>query len=220
MTYGLILAAGRGERFGAEKQFLLLLNKPVLYYPLSIFQKCKEIDSVILVVRREKFNYVKEMIERFNLNKVEKIVEGGEHRQDSVRRGLEEMREEGLVIIHDGVRPFIDIKTIERGLKALKTCKAVVYGVPISETVKLVRGDRVLKTIDRKGLFTIQTPQFFRLRLIKEAHKRAYEEGYYTTDDASLVEWIGEEVFLLQGDKRNIKITSKEDLKLAEAILS
>lgn len=220
MRYGLILAAGRGGRFGAEKQFLPLLNKPVLYYSLSTFQNCEEIDSIVLVVKRERIDYAKDMSERFNFTKVKKIVEGGEHRQDSVRKGLEEIEEEGLVVIHDGVRPFIDIKVIERGLEALKTHRAVVYGIPISETVKLVKGDRVLKTIDRDGLFTIQTPQFFWLSLIKEAHKRAYEKGYYTTDDASLVEWMGEEVFLLQGDKRNIKITSKEDLKLAEAILS
>lgn len=220
MNYGLILAAGKGERFGAEKQFLTLLNKPILYYPLSTFQNCREIDSVILVTGRERIDYVKEMIKEFNFDKVKKIVEGGEHRQDSVRKGLEEMETPGSVAIHDGVRPFISPEMLKKGVEALKNHKAVIYGTPIPETVKLVRDNRVIKTMDRDGLFVIQTPQFFHLSLIKDVHKRAYEKGYYSTDDASLIEWIGEEVFLLQGDPRNIKITTPMDIELAEAILS
>lgn len=220
MNYGLILAAGKGERFGTEKQFSSLLNKPLLYYSLSAFQNCKEIDLVVLVTKKERIDYMKGIIKEFNFDKVEKVVEGGEHRQDSVRKGLEEMGSSGSVVIHDGVRPFINPELFRKGLEALKSHKAVIYGVPVSETVKLVRDNIVIETVNRDGLFIIQTPQFFRLPLIKRAHKRAYEKGYYTTDDASLIEWIGEEVFLLKGDTRNIKITSPEDIKLVEALLS
>jgi 2-C-methyl-D-erythritol 4-phosphate cytidylyltransferase len=221
MNYGLIVAAGKGERFGAEKQFLLLKDRPILYYALKPFQESHAIDEIILVVRDKRIPAVRaEVVEKFGLSKIKHVVAGGAERQDSVWEGLKNLPDSGMVAIHDGVRPFVSPRLITEGLTACETHHAVIYGLPIADTVKRIIQGRVGETVDRSQLYSIQTPQFFDLALIKTAFQQAGRTAYYGTDDAALVERLGKPVFVLPGNPVNIKITTPDDLELAEAILT
>ncbi len=221
MNYGLIVAAGKGERFGGEKQFLPLAEKPVLYYAVKAFEDSSTVNEIILVAAGERIKYVHDdIVAKYNLMKVKQVVAGGARRQDSVFAGLQSLPDSGIVAIHDGVRPFVRKKLIADGFKACTVHPAIIFGVPIGDTVKKVVGETVQETIERSTLCGIQTPQFFELGLIKRAYLGASENNYTATDDASLVERLGQPVTVLPGDPLNIKITIRADLLLAEAILS
>jgi len=200
------------------KQFLDLGGKPVLAFTLEPFQHCAGIRAIIVVVPPTEVEYCRrEIVERFELDKVKKIVAGGERRQDSVRKGIE--ASEGaysLVLIHDGVRPLIHEQFIERLIRAAHHHRAVVPGLPSKETLKEVDGSRqVLKTCDRHRIWSIQTPQVFRHEDILRAHRVAMEENWEeATDDAALVEKLGIPVKVVEGLEGNIKLTTPEDLAL------
>ncbi len=241
----IIVSAGKGRRFaegkakGSEygstrpvrgsmgidrgkKQFHLLAGKPLLAYTLDKFEACPLIRSVILVVGQEDMDHcLEEIVERYGYQKVSQIVPGGKRRQDSVRKGIDALSGDvDVVVIHDGVRPFVTRELIEESIHSAFRFEAALVAMPVKDTIKIVHADgTVVKTLDRESLWQIQTPQAFRVNLIKEAHRRATEEGFVGTDDASLVERLGVKVHVIPGSYSNLKITTPEDLILAEFFL-
>ena len=220
----LIVSAGKGHRFieGKKKQFHLLAEKPILAHTLDKFETCPLIHSILLVVGQEDMDYcLKEIIEKYQYKKISQIVPGGKRRQDSVRNGIEVLSKDAeIVVIHDGVRPFVTKEMIEDSIRSAIRFGAVVLAMPVKETIKMVQPDgTVLKTLDRESLWQIQTPQTFQVNVIKEAYHKATEDGFAGTDDACLVERLGIKVHILPGSYTNIKITTLEDLILANLFL-
>ena len=220
----LIPAAGQGKRMGAEKPkaFLPLGDRPILVHTLQKFEDCPQVDEVLpLLPPGEGMDWAGETVRRFGLKKVSRILPGGEERQDSVYRGLQALRGKAdWVIIHDGVRPFVPPELIQQVLSETRRWKAVVVALPASETIKEGSPENeVVRTVDRRRLWMIQTPQSFEYPLILRAHEEARREGFLGTDDASLVERLGIPVKILRGSRFNFKITTPEDLVLAEALL-
>ena len=233
MNYGLVVAAGAGTRFGGRKQFALLKGKPILYYSLRAFECCPAVKEVVLVTNADMIDRTEVMTKRWRFGKTKWIVAGGEQRQDSVAQGLRVLPDRGMVAIHDGVRPFLTPEQIARGFRECRRRKAVIFGVPISETVKSVRFEAspkskiqnpkskiqragvVMRTIPREHLILAQTPQFYDLTVIKRAYDQARQDGYYATDDAQLVERLRLGVAVLDGWPENVKVTTRADLEVA-----
>jgi 2-C-methyl-D-erythritol 4-phosphate cytidylyltransferase len=219
-----IVSAGKGHRFmeGKKKQFHFLGGKPVLAHTLDKFETCPLIRSILLVVGQEDMDYcLKEVIEKYKFQKVSQIVPGGKQRQESVKNGIDALQKDAdIVAIHDGVRPFVTKAMIEDSIHSAVRYGAVVLAMPVKETIKMSNPDgTVLKTLDRESLWQIQTPQTFQVNIIKEAYYRATENGLMGTDDSSLVERLGVKVHILPGSYTNIKITTPEDLLLANLFL-
>ena len=213
----IIVAAGEGRRFGAAKQFALLRGKTVLDWCLEKFDEHGTVDSIILVLSPGRSG--EEYLHRYK--KIVSISEGGEKRQDSVYSGLScvETHHSGIVLVHDAVRPLVGQDLIDRIIDATREKGAVVPVVPVDDTIKTVEADKVVRTEDRKPLFRTQTPQGFSYALLKEAFDLARRDNFAGTDEASLVERMGKDVFIIPGDRRNIKITTREDLKIAEVLI-
>jgi len=224
-VHALIPAAGMGRRMGAaiNKQYLQLGERPILAHTLSFFEQHPRIDTITVVIPETEIPFCRaEVVERFALRKVSAVVAGGAERQDSVRNGLAVLEGEAdndLVLIHDGVRPLLDQESLERLIENVTRTGACLLGVPAKDTIKEVADGKVVATPERERLWLAQTPQAFRLGLIREAHQRAYTEGVRATDDAMLAEWAGHSVAMVMGSYRNIKITTPEDLIVAEAWL-
>lgn len=217
----LIPAAGSGERLGrgCNKTFVPIAGAPMLAHTLSVFESCDTVDEVILVVGKREIGAAGEIVGRFGFGKVSDIVEGGSHRQDSVRNGLARARGD-IIAIHDGARPLVTREIIEGSLEAARVHGGCVAAVPVIDTIKSISTDGVVnETLERRGLYAIQTPQAFRAGLIRWAYDRAYADGVYATDDAALVERLGEKVVVAPGSYENIKITTPADLQTASAKL-
>lgn len=208
---------------GRAKQFLEIRDRPILALTLEKFQACPLIDSITLVVPMAEIDFCKrEIVERYRFEKVDKVVLGGERRQDSVRLGLDATGGDcELAVIHDGVRPFIDVALIEAAIKAARDHRAVIIALPARDTVKKVnQGGFVIETCERKGLWLVQTPQVFRFIDIMAAHEKAVSEGWDdVTDDASLIERLGIPVKVIMGSEYNIKITTPHDMELGRLFL-
>lgn len=221
MSCGVIIAAaGKGKRMGADinKQFILLNNKPILVHTLEKFQDISWINEIVVVVHPEEVELVQELIQKNNLS-VTAIVPGGFERQDSIKRGLEYIKSE-WVMVHDGARPFISSYKLDELYLNVKTKDAVILGVPVKDTVKIADGSGIIKdTPDRNSLWAIQTPQAFRASILRDAFDNAVKDGFIGTDDSSLVERIGVKVHVIDGDYNNIKITTQDDLIHAKLIL-
>ena len=219
------LAGGQGRRMGTniQKQYLDISGKPLLYYSLHVFEESEIIDDVVLVVGEGQEEYVrKEIIDRYRFEKVVHIVEGGKERYDSVYEGLKACGDCDIVFIHDGARPFPDSGMLERTFEAADTYGACVAAVPSKDTMKQGTPDGLVeRTLDRSTLWNVQTPQVFRYDLIMEAHQKIRKgsmEG--VTDDSMIVETLGIcPVKLVMGSYDNIKVTTPEDLVIAENIL-
>ena len=218
----IIPAAGTGSRMGSavHKQYLRIGRHPILAHTLSAFEVCDLIDSIIVVVHED---YVEtcwqKIVKRNHISKVSKIVVGGEERQDSVFEGLEAVDyDTGIVCIHDGVRPFITPSKISESVLLCSHWDAVVVAVPVKDTIKSAQNGLVKRTLDRKNLWTVQTPQTFDYQLIYTAYQRAMEDEFYSTDESALVERLGHRVKILEGSCDNIKITSPVDLSIAKMI--
>lgn len=213
----IVVAAGEGKRFGFSKQFARLKGKPVLDWCLETFEAHRKVTEIVLVLRDE--NQKGEYISRYK--KIVAVAKGGKKRQDSVLQGLRQLGSEtaDVVLVHDGVRPLVSEDLIDRVIEATIESGAAVPAIPIEDTVKLVEGKNVIRTLDRKDILRAQTPQGFFYGLLKAALDKANKESYYGTDEASLVERAGTRVVVIRGDPRNIKITASEDLKIAEAFL-
>ena len=223
-TVAIIPAGGSGKRLSADiaKQYLSLKSLPVLVHTLNVFQTSGMIDAIILVAPRDDLAFVREQIvEKYGLTKVSVIVAGGKERQDSVHHGLEAVTKPcDVVIIHDGVRPFVTQEMIVQIVKAASDGGAASIGVPVKDTIKEITGENIVAaTLPRRNLWQTQTPQAFQYELLCRAYAVAEKDHYYGTDDASLVERMGGRVHMIAGSYENIKITTPEDLIVAEALM-
>jgi len=217
-----IPAAGKGRRMKTylNKQFILLQGMPIIVHTLKVFQVAPVIGEIVLVTAPgEEEYYRKEILLNYGIEKNTLVVTGGGERQDSVYRGLQNVRG-AYVMVHDGARPLVAADLIERLAEEAKHYGAVVSGVPVKDTIKRTdAGGFITDTLQRKGLWHIQTPQAFRTELLKEAHEQARALEFYGTDDATLVERMGVPVKVIPGSYDNIKITTPEDIIVAEAVL-
>ena len=224
-TVAIVPAAGTGNRMGGErsKQYLTLAGMPILVHTLKVFDECPLVDGLLVVVPPQDIEFVRDtVLAPWRLKKVAGVIAGGKERQDSVRAGVEALdRETDLVIVHDAVRPFITIELISQCIRAAREEGAITVGVPAKDTVKEVTPDgRVLRTCDRSLMWLTQTPQAFRRNIIENAHRAAVRDGFRGTDDTSLVERLGIAVRMIRGEYSNIKITTPDDLILAETMLA
>lgn len=224
------LAAGRGTRMGSriQKQYLLLEEKPVIYYALKAFQESR-VDQIVLVVPPKEEEYCqKEIVEKFGFSKVTAVVGGGKERYHSVYRGLSAFTDIDYVLIHDGARPFLTQDIIERTIEGAGQKGACVAGMPVKDTIKIADKDgNIESTPERSKVWQIQTPQGFKFSLIKKAYETLLEqekegktEGLLVTDDAMVVEHFGKcKVKLVLGSYENIKLTTPEDMAVANAFM-
>ncbi|AEB74885.1 2-C-methyl-D-erythritol 4-phosphate cytidylyltransferase [Clostridium botulinum] len=219
----IIVAAGRGSRMKADinKQFIELDGKPILYYTLKKFQDNNFIDKIVLVLAKEEIEYCKKnILNKYSLDKVKKIVKGGSTRQESVINGILASEGSDIVLIHDGARPFVEDRVINDGIKYANLYGACACGVSVKDTIKVKREDGFsTETLKREKLFSVQTPQSFKYNLILESHRKVLSEKIQVTDDTSVVENCGHEVYLYEGSYNNIKITTPEDLVIGKTIL-
>jgi 2-C-methyl-D-erythritol 4-phosphate cytidylyltransferase len=220
-----IVAAGAGRRMGSDlrKQYLTLAGEPILFHTLRAFDACAAIRAITLVAPSGELEWVADQIlTPLDLTTPTTLCPGGQERQDSVRLGLDTIAPvHRLVAIHDGVRPLVRSMDIKNCLRAAARFGAALLAVPVADTLKLsTEGSLVAKTLSREGVWQAQTPQAFDLELIRKAHQKALDESVQGTDDAALVERLGYPVRLVDGSRRNIKVTTPEDLVLAEAFLS
>lgn len=223
----LIAAAGVGSRFGGtrNKQFVNLGGKPILLWSLKVFQASDHIDEIIPIVHEHELAATTALIEKHSLSKVLKVVPGGKERYDSVYNGLIAAGNTAeIVVIHDGARPFISSDIISQAILGLKGCDGTITAVPVKDTIKeaLKKGSHteVTCTHDRSRLWSVQTPQAFRYETLLSALDRAKKEGFSGTDDASYIEHYGGIIRIISGSYKNIKITTPEDILVAEAFLS
>lgn len=220
----LILAAGQGKRMGAgiNKQFLTLRDKPILYYTLKAFSENINIDEIVLVCSEKDMDYCKNnIIKEYNFSKVKSLVLGGAERQDSVYNGLKAIKSCGIVLIHDGARPFVSNDIIDKGIEMAKIYGACTCGVKSKDTIKLRDLDGFSKeTLNREETFIVQTPQCFKYELILECHKKLNKNKKIVTDDTMVVEMFNNRVYLYEGSYLNIKITTPEDMIIGENILN
>ncbi len=232
-TIAIIAAGGQGKRIVGvhpeeihpegklPKQFLMLKDKPILAHTVDKFERCGLVDEIILVVPEGYLEYCSKIIvDKYGFKKVRKVICGGKKRQDSIYSGLKACPDNtSIVVIHDGVRPLISPDKISEAIKRCKEKRAVVLAVPVKETVKRVEQSTIITTLDRDKIWLTQTPQTFEYKLILDAYKKAEEDNFVGTDDSALVERLGYEVTILEGDYKNIKITTAEDFTIAEKIL-
>ncbi len=189
----------------------------MLVYTTEIFSKNSAVDDIIVVVPAKMIAKVRKMLRDNSVKKIYKVVAGGQRRQDSVMNGLKAIkRDNGTVIIHDAVRPFLSQKLISRGIRLCRKYGAVVFGLPIFDTIKLVKGKRVYQTVPRISPYAIQTPQFFELGCLRKAYSMVNAEKHVFTDEAAIIEAAGMPVYLFKGEPGNIKITTRNDLKKME----
>lgn len=221
----IVLAAGQGKRMKSDiqKQFLQIQDHPVLFYSLDCFQKSPLIQDIIVVTGEEMISYCRaEIVERYGITKVSKIICGGKERYDSVYQGLLACENSDYVFIHDGARPFITEDILKRGYEGAQETGACVIGMPSKDTIKISNEEGVVEqTPDRKNVWTIQTPQIFAYKVIRNAHESIRKKDMTAiTDDAMVVEQeTGIKIRLAEGSYQNIKITTPEDLDIAEAFL-
>jgi len=222
MVFAIIVAAGKGVRMRqtVRKQYLPLDGKPLIEHTLTAFDACKKIDKVILVIPQADFNGCDQIINRLNLQKEPVLVAGGTQRQASVYNGLRSIetdaKENDIVIIHDGVRPFVTSAILNACIDGAYQTGACITGIPAFDTLwQIDQNECVKKIIPREMIRMAQTPQSFEYNLLKSAHEKALKEGFTGTDDAALVENRGARVKMINGSRFNIKITTEEDMVLA-----
>ncbi len=219
-TYVIIPAAGQGRRFGALKQFQLLEKKPLLLYALEVFEGSPLIEGIHLMVPETELESTRGLVRENSLKKV-KILVGGRERQDSVRRGFESLPPCDLVMVHDGARPFITADIVQKSVETAKELGACIVGIPVRDTTKRADTDHCVKeTLDRSILWSIQTPQTFRYDIFQKAIQKAEADQFLGTDESMLVERLGVSVRIIEGSPYNLKVTTPEDLKIAEVLLS
>lgn len=223
MRYEVVIpAAGQGKRMkaGMNKQLMELQNEPLIVRTLKVFENDEWCRGIIVVINEAERTQFEQLFSRFHIKKITAIVGGGKERQHSVYNGLQAIKNSDIVLIHDGARPFVTMELIHQLVNEAKEHGAAIPAVRVKDTVKKVRGQFVEETVERSSLWAVQTPQAFHVSLVLRAHEQAQKDGYIGTDDASLVERIGGKVKIVEGDYRNIKLTTPDDLLFAEAILS
>ncbi|AGY82710.1 MULTISPECIES: 2-C-methyl-D-erythritol 4-phosphate cytidylyltransferase [Carnobacterium] len=222
----ILLAAGHGRRMRSSKNKILLplLDKPLIEYPLNIFLKDEYCSHIILVVKEDEVELINDLLRQEQMFSGKKITIaiGGTERQHSVYNGLKKLNNKtsGIVMIHDGARPFIELEAVHRLYKEVQKMGAAILGVPAKDTIKAVYPNQTVKvTLPRSELWQIQTPQAFKSSIVLQAHEKAKEDHFLGTDDASLVERIEKEIVVIEGSYDNIKITTPEDMVTGKAIL-
>lgn len=218
----IIPAAGQGKRMQSSenKQFLTLQGMPIIVHTLRVFEACHAVQEVILVVSEGELERFEELVSEQGFQKVTKIILGGKERQESVYNGFCQVgRDADVVLVHDGARPLITEPIINEVINAAKLEGAAVVAVPVKDTIKQVYNQQVVKTLEREYLWQAQTPQAFRYDIFSEALRQAKMDDFAGTDDTSLVERLGRPVKIVMGSYENLKITTREDLILAKAIL-
>jgi 2-C-methyl-D-erythritol 4-phosphate cytidylyltransferase len=216
-VFAIIVAAGAGIRFGSPKPFAALKGKRILDYCLETFNSHPGIFEMVLVLRETSKKAF--FLDRYE--KLKAIATGGERRQDSVFSGFQQISpaETDIVLIHDAARPLVKAELIDSIIKKTKAKGAAIPALPVSDTIKKIDGGRVSRTIDRHGLYSIQTPQGFSCEILSRAFKGNLEDPGMYTDEAALLEKLGQDVFIVPGDPGNLKITVPEDLKIAESFI-
>lgn len=222
----IIPAAGVGVRMQSQipKPYLMLAGKPILAHTLEVFEGVKEVQEVTVVAHPDDLEYCREeVIAAYGFKKVLRLVPGGKERQDSVYHALKALQQEddlAVILVHDGVRPFISPEHIRQVIKAARSHGGAILGLPAQDTLKRVNPQKkVIHTLDRKDIWQIQTPQGFQADLLRRAFMEAYSRNFYGTDEAALLEEMGHQVAVIPGDPWNVKITTPDDLQLAEALL-
>jgi len=223
MNIAIIAAAGAGTRMASDrpKQFLLLAGTPVIVHTLKAFEQCDSIHEVIVVLPAEQSAGFLSMAGKYGLRKLARVVPGGATRAESVKRGLMSVRAATaeIVAVHDGVRPFVTVDEIDRTIGAARENGAAILVAPVTDTIKEVRDQSVVRTLDRGVLRRALTPQCFRYELLRDAYQHADVNDPSLTDESALVEQLGHRVSVVEGSARNIKITTLADLEIAEALL-
>jgi 2-C-methyl-D-erythritol 4-phosphate cytidylyltransferase len=214
---GVVIAgAGSSQRMGADKVLIPLAGKPLLAWSVDVCQSCELVNQIVIVLNENKLDLGRRLVTERGWSKVVEVCSGGKRRQDSVRHGLDKLKDCEWVIVHDGARPFLTSDLIRDGLAAAKGTGAAVAAVPVKDTIKICNSDLMVReTLNRQELWAVQTPQVFRFGIIAKAHEQIKGD---VTDDASMVEQMGYKVKLYMGSYGNIKITTAEDLALAEVI--
>jgi 2-C-methyl-D-erythritol 4-phosphate cytidylyltransferase len=212
----IVVGAGSGSRMGADKAFLELAGKPVIAWPVEVLQRNKHVREIVLVLHENRLEEGRSLAGKMGWSKVTRICAGGNLRQDSVKNGLAGVKECEMVLIHDAARPFLTDRLIDEGIKAAGSTGSAAAAVPVKDTVKQVDENCIVDaTLPRSKLMAVQTPQVFQYKILKKAYGSLKSE---VTDDAAAVELIGSKVKLYKGHYENIKITTREDLALAEII--
>ncbi len=210
----ILLAAGEGKRFGEKKQFIKLKGEPLFQYSLNTINKIDEITDIFLVLPEEDLDRVKV----FSFKNVKKVA-GGKERQESVYNALKQIENADIVIIHDAARPFAIENMFMEGIKNVqKGYDGSITAIPAKDTIKKVKNNTVVETLNRNELYIVQTPQTFKFDILKKAHEKAMQGNFLGTDDAALVERIGGKITVNKGSSLNFKITTKEDLILANCL--
>ena len=224
MNIAIIAAAGAGTRMASDrpKQFLLLAGQPVIFRTLQVFEECDSIDEVIVVLPAAESAGFLSLAGKYGVRKLARVVPGGATRADSVKRGLLAIRAATaeIIAVHDGVRPFVTADEISRTVAAAKADGAAILVAPVTDTIKQVSDEQVVKTLDRSSLRRALTPQCFRYELLRDAYQHADVNDPSLTDESALVEQLGRRVSIVEGSARNIKITTLEDLVIAEGFLA
>jgi 2-C-methyl-D-erythritol 4-phosphate cytidylyltransferase len=225
----IVPAAGLGKRFGqgTNKSFQVLGGKPLIIWSLKALEAVEEVCEIIPVLKSEDMELGQRLLEEEGFPKIRRIAAGGKERQDSVYNGLKQIEDKNsIVLIHDGVRPLISTHLVEELIKQMsdairnkEKCDGIIPGVPVKDTIKETENGVVRKTLKRGSLWAVQTPQAFPCKKILRAYDESAREGYYATDDAALIERYGGTVKVIMGSYTNIKITTPEDLVVAEALL-
>lgn len=218
-----IVAAGTGSRMKKDinKQFIKLNNKEILAHTIDKFYNNENIDDIVVVIKKDEEEYFNKNIkDKYGFINI-KLAYGGNERQDSVFNGIKLLKKEcDIVLIHDGARPFVTDDIIKKSINEANNHNAIVVGVKVKDTIKVVNDDgNIVDTPNRSYLWAVQTPQVFKYDIITKAYEYAYNNNYYGTDDAMLVERIGYNVKMIEGSYNNIKITTQEDLEFGEQIL-
>lgn len=213
----IITAGGTSSRFGKTNKLLEKINsKEVIRYTVEAFLAVNDIDEIIICANIAVIEKFKQM---FKAESKIKIIEGGSTRQQSIFNGLKFIENTDFVLIHDAARPMISQELIKKGIVTVQQKSALAVGVKTSDTIKVVDNDlKIIKTLDRSSLYNAQTPQIFEYKLIKNAHEKL--QGQNFTDDASMLEYLGESVYILEGDYKNIKITTQNDIEIAKVYLN
>ncbi|KKR78760.1 MAG: 2-C-methyl-D-erythritol 4-phosphate cytidylyltransferase, partial [Candidatus Nomurabacteria bacterium GW2011_GWA2_40_9] len=224
MNFAIIVAAGKGKRMksGENKVFLDLLNKPMLYYSLKVFQDCSEINEIIIVAQKNDFRKINEIKNKYSFAKIKNIVEGGKERQDSVYNGLmsiKNAKNDDIIVVHNGSNPLIRENEIISCISSAKKYGAAVCCFPLKDTIKKINNDFVEKTIDRTGVYQMQTPQAIKYGLFIEGYNNVKKRKLKITDDVAVVESLNKKVNIVECSYENVKITTRDDLKIAEGIL-
>lgn len=220
--YTLIIpAAGQGKRMGAGKNklFLPINDVPIIVHTLRAFEQDEACKSIIMAINEAERPYFEELFGTYRITKRVELIQGGAERQDSVYNALLHVKDAEYVLVHDGARPFVTKQMTSHVLECAKQEGASICAVPVKDTVKKVTDGAVVETVERSELRAVQTPQGFYVPLLLEAHESAKQEGFLGTDDASLVERLEKRVGVVEGSYYNIKVTTPEDLLIAENFL-